>query len=164
LAVCDAPLDGGFGALWRSDQGLQERLGCPIRGETAGAATEQVFENGTMYWWSGNQQIYILAAGGGWSQYPNTYSEGEDLGEPLTPPPGLFPPERGFGKVWRTTPAIERSLGWAKAPEVPLTGVYQRFANGTMLYSWNINEHGPQIYVLLSDGSVGIYPDPSITG
>ena len=76
FAVCDAPLDGGFGTLWRGEQGLQERLGCPIRGETVGAAAEQVFENGTMYWWSGNQQIYILTAGVGWSQYPNTYSEG----------------------------------------------------------------------------------------
>jgi hypothetical protein len=110
---------------------------------------------------SGNQQIYVLANGVGWSQYPNTYREGDDLGDPLSPPPGYFAPVRGFGKVWRTTPAVESSLGWGTTPEAPMTGVYQRFERGTMLYAWNVNGHGRQIYVLFGDGSFDVFPDPN---
>jgi hypothetical protein len=160
VAACDAPLEGGFGALWRSNPRLQDSLGCPVQAETGGAAAEQVFEGGTMYWWGNTLQIYVLMDGRGWERYTDTYRDGENL-PPLTAPPGLYAPERGFGKVWRATPAIENALGWGTTPEIAMTGVLQRFASGTMLYSQSVNGHGKQIYVVLSDGSFGIYPDPT---
>jgi hypothetical protein len=33
------------------------------------------------------------------------------------PPPGLYQPIRGFGKLWRTHPEVRDRLGWATAPE-----------------------------------------------
>ncbi len=160
-AACAAPLQGGFGTLWKTSQRVQAALGCPIRGEIAGPAAEQVFETGTMYWWSGNQQIYVLTgrSSGHWSVYPNTYREGEDL-TVLSPPAGFYAPVRGFGKVWRDNPAVSDALGWGEGPEAGLTGVYQRFANGTMLYAFAANGHGRQIYVLYDNRAFATYPDP----
>jgi hypothetical protein len=156
--ACAIPVQGGFGVLWTDNTRVQARLGCPLRAEAAGPATEQTFENGTMYWWGATQQIYVLLHSKRWSQYPNTWHEGEIL-EPLTPHEGLYAPERGFGKVWRTYPAVSDGLGWAEAPEQGQTGVYERFEHGTMLYSPRLNGHGAQIYVLYSDGTFATYPD-----
>ena len=158
--ACSTLPEGGFGKLWRTNERIQAQLGCPLRAESAGPAAEQIFETGTMYWWDANQQIYVLAGGssGQWSVYADTWSEGEEL-KPLSPPPGLYAPVRGFGKVWRNYPAVSDALGWGLQPEVPLTGVYQRFQHGTMLYSWELNDHGRQIYVLFADGSYTTYPD-----
>lgn len=159
-AGCSAPLQGGFGRLWESSETIQARLGCPLRGETPGPAAEQIFETGTMYWWGSNQQIFVLDGGrsGTWTTYPNTWQEGEEQ-TPLEPPPPLVAPVRGFGKVWRNNPAVSEALGWGERPESGLTGVYQRFEDGTMLFSPAINGHEPQIYVLFADGSFTIFPD-----
>lgn len=155
-------MEGGFGTLWTSDTRIQAALGCPLRAEVAGRAAEQVFESGLMYWWKANQQIYVFEGGetGRWSIYPNTYREGEEL-IALDPPPGLYEPVRGFGKVWRENPSIGNTLGWGTGPEIGLTGVYQRFEHGTMLYSFAVNGHERQIYVLFPNGSYTIYPDPN---
>ena len=69
-------------------------------------------------------------------------------GEVLAPPPGLYAPEQGFGKLWRAHGDIQTRLGWARAPETGITGVVQRFERGMMLYSPAVNGHGPLIYVL----------------
>jgi hypothetical protein len=127
-------------------------------------AAEQTFEHGLMYWWSGTQQIYVLMNGGSWSRYPNTWHEGEEL-IAVTPPAGLYAPERGFGKVWRLYPEVQDSIGWGTRPEKELqgatSGVYQRFEHGTMLYSWAINGHGRRIYVLYAGGAYSIFDDPT---
>ena len=72
---------------------------------------------------------------------------GEGLA-PLEPPPGLHAPEQGFGKLWRENDYIQTRLGWARAPEVAMTGVVQPFEHGIMLYSPAGNGHGALIYVL----------------
>ena len=153
-------MQGGFGTLWHSDTRIQTALGCPLRVEVAGRAAEQVFESGMMYWWKASQQIYVLEGGqsGRWSIYPNTYLEGEEL-TPLDPPPGAYAPVRGFGKVWRENPSVGNGLGWGVGPEIGLTGVYQRFEHGVMLYSFAVNDHERQIYVLFPNGSYTTYPD-----
>ncbi len=150
--ACRVPLTGGFGRLWTSNSMVRGRLGCPVDEERVGPAAEQIFERGLMYWWSGNDEIYALMEIGGpgtgmWARWLNTWREGEPLA-PRTPPPGLHAPQRGFGKVWREQGEVESRLGWARAPETGLTGVFQPFERGVMLYSWAINGHGPQIYVL----------------
>ncbi len=158
--LCDSPPVSGFGKLWSSDGSIQAKLGCPVQPEGAGPAAEQVFENGLMYWWSPSQQIFVLAGEGSgeWSVFPNTYADGEQQ-TLLTPPLGAYSPERGFGEVWRNYPALGNAIGWGKAPELALTGVHQRFERGLMLYSWELNGHPRQIYVLFNNGRFVTYPD-----
>ena len=117
-----------------------------------------------MYWLAATQRIYVMTpvGAGTWSAYPNTYRDGEQL-VPLTVPPGCVDSVRGFGKLWRNQLAVSDALGCAILPEVALSGatpgVYQRFQGGTLLYSWAVNGHGRQIYVLLRSGTYATYPD-----
>ena len=67
---------------------------------------------------------------------------------PLEPPPGLYAPEQGLGKLWRENGYIRTRLGWARAPDVAMSGVFQPFEHGIMLYSPALNSHGALIYVL----------------
>ena len=158
--VCTNPPVSGFGTLWSRERSVQAQLGCPVQPEQSNPVVEQVFENGLMYWWGPSQQIFVLTGEGSgmWSAFPNTYTDGADQ-TPLTPPLGGYAPERGFGEVWRNYPAVSDALGWGRAPELPLMGVYQRFEHGIMLYSWQLNGHPRQIYVLFNNGSFVTYPD-----
>lgn len=146
--------------MWNGNASVQAALGCPLDTEAPSVAAEQLFQRGLMYWLGAIQRMYVLtpAGSGAWSTYPNTYQEGEDL-QPLDPPPGLYAPERGFGKLWRSNTGVSDALGWGTAPEAPMTGVYQRFEGGTMLYSQAINGHSHRIYVLFADGSFATYKD-----
>lgn len=45
----------------------------------------------------------------------------------LTPPPGRYEPQRGFGKVWRDFPEVREALGWATLPEAAHTATVQPF-------------------------------------
>jgi hypothetical protein len=73
----------------------------------------------------------------------------------LVPPPGLFQPRFGFGKVWREqlrgTPL---DPGWARSPEAGYTGAAMRFERGLMLWT---DER--LIYVLSDDGIYRVLPD-----
>ena len=154
---CSVPLTGGFGRLWTTNGDVRARLGCPLHEERASPAAEQIFERGVMYWWSGNDTIYALMERGGepgsgeWMSAPNMWREGQPL-PPLNPPPGLHAPQRGFGWLWHESRFIRTQVGWGRAPEVGMTGVFQRFEHGIMLHSQAVNGHGPLIYVLTDPG------------
>lgn len=160
-AACDAPMQGGFYQIWKTQPSIRASLGCPLRAESAGQAAEQVFETGTMFWWGPTQRIYVLAGkrAGAFGVYPNTWREGEELSK-LNPPAGLYGPVRGFGKVYRNYPAVQDELGWGVRPEAAVTGVYQPFEKGAMLWLPAGNGHGAQIYVLSAGGRFTLYPDP----
>jgi len=153
-------MKGGFGRLYRSQPRIRAKLGCPLQAEQGGAAAEQVFEGGTMYWWGASRRIYVLFGknGGNFGVYADTYTDADNLSD-LSPPPGYFEPGRGFGKVWRNYAAVGDSLGWGVGPEAEMAGAYQRFAQGTMLFAPAANGHGPLIYVLYADGTFAVYPD-----
>lgn len=98
---------------------------------------EQVFENGRMLWVQPVNQIWVLVDEGGnkgpWTIHQDTYEDGEPESDPeLTPPDGLFQPERGFGKLWRETPGIRDALGWAVTPEFGYVSEYSYHPGGTM--------------------------------
>ena len=57
----------------------------------------------------------------------------------LTPPPGLYEPSRGFGKVWREFPDIRAQIGWAVENERAVTASYQVFERGRVLRIWDDN-------------------------
>lgn len=79
-------------------------------------AAWQPFQGGVMMWWSDTRQIWVMFNNGGFVWvFPDTWA-GEALA-PVAPSPGMFTPERGFGKVWRTIGGAN-SLGFAMAPEL----------------------------------------------
>lgn len=104
--------------------------GCP-RATGHSPASEQHFERGRMIWLGAYETIYVLYDDGqtpAWRAFFDDWVEVEgDLADDLalTPPPGLFQPVRGFGKVWRENETVRERLGWALGPEQAFSGVYQ---------------------------------------
>src|SRR5690606_15020614 len=80
-------------------------------------AAWQPFQGGVMMWWSDTRQIWVLFNSTSTVLvFPDAW-----VGEPLAPvaaPPGLYTPERGFGKVWRMLGGPGSGLGYAMAPEL----------------------------------------------
>jgi hypothetical protein len=117
-------------------------------------ATES-FERGSMIW------IYSPLSGHGWIRvffyeqtrsalvwelYEDTWREGEPISGGMTAPAGLYEPIRGFGKLWRTNPHVQDTLGWATAPEQGERGTEQYFRGG----AWAIFRSGSKAVFVLS--------------
>jgi hypothetical protein len=125
----------------------QELFGnCPY-GTAVGAAAYQAFEGGTMVWLNGSQTIYVLYSDGRYESYADNFRDGDPESDPsIVPPKGLYQPVRGFGLVWRTTPAVRDGLGWALAPEGGFQGWSQSYSGTGM--------HNSGTYLRLVDGSI----------
>ncbi len=118
---------------------------CPQSGMTQVDGSYQTFERGTMIWRGDTRQIYVLLNDGSKAAvYPDSYSDGEAVSVPGTPPSGLYAPTRGFAKLWASTPEIATALGWASAPELP--------------YSLRVQQSGAyfqaRTYLALPDGRI----------
>ncbi len=159
VASCSVALAGGFGYLWRTNTTVREALGCPLEEEQAGLSVEQLFEGGQMYWREAGHQHWVMQGGatGSWRRYTDVPASDPDPTD--SPPPSYFMPAGGFGKLWQKYPAIRASMGWATTPEVPFTGVIQRFERGTLLFAPAINGHGKRIYALYNNGTFAIFRD-----
>jgi hypothetical protein len=151
----------------RTWEGYARDLGCgsPYGGENVGIATQR-FERGAMLWLPRGDgspgQIFVIvddpAQGRYWEIYIDSYVEGEsESGE--QPPPGLFTPVRGFGKLWRTAPQVREALGWAVEPERGDTGSALQFSTRGGL-SWMLyRSAADRIYILrANDGSMADVP------
>jgi hypothetical protein len=135
-----------------------------VQGSCPGAAYRNVpaavepFERGYMIWidlGSEGKKIYVLYL----SQQPgdfgppppyygvhdDTWAENQPANAGLTPPPGLYEPQRGFGKVWREY-AWREKLGWATAPEQAEQATFQRFSTGAVLWI-----HGTDVVYVFGD-------------
>jgi len=136
-----------FAAIWTD---RRDRLGCPMEAEREVFLAEEAFERGRMFWREDSREIYVLHDDGTWQAFADTWREGLPEDDPsLVPPPGLFQPRRGFGKVWREELGGPASrIGWAREEERGFTGVVQGFEGGTILWS----DLGTA-YVLYADGS-----------
>lgn len=104
---------------------------CPAAAALTSAAAEQPFEHGVMIWVEAEAAIYVLADAPGmipnWRRYADAWQEGDAPDDAaLSPPPGLYQPQRGFGLVWREEAGVREQLGWATAPEVGFTTTVQR--------------------------------------
>ena len=91
----------------------------------------QPFEHGFMLWRpptqgvSGDTRlIYIFKNDGTYSEAHDNWLDGTFYELPGTPPEGLFPPERGFGYLFSTTPSLLNTLGWATTGEIGYQGRY----------------------------------------
>jgi len=99
---------------------------CPHDAASTTWAAEEPFEHGWMLWLEKVQSrevvisrvILVFYENGSLEEYDDTFVEGEPESDPsIVPPPGLYQPIRGFGKLWRTHPEVRDRLGWATAPE-----------------------------------------------
>jgi hypothetical protein len=124
------------------DFGGQGRLGCPIPGQdysfTQAAAAR--FERGQMYWVNlrgGRSIVVVLFYEANnrisYQIFEDFWREGDPVNTGLTPPAGLYEPQRGFGKVWREQPGVRERLGWALETERQEYASYQVFERGSLL-------------------------------
>ncbi|MDZ4769044.1 MAG: hypothetical protein SGJ24_07950 [Chloroflexota bacterium] len=118
---------------------------------------EQLFEGGRMFWIQPTGQIWLLMTTqegtGEWSIYADDFVDGEpDLDSTLVPPDGRYQPERGFGKLWRESEAINQSLGWGVTPEFGYVSRYEYHAGGSVDAATGIYTPGPGYHILFSLG------------
>lgn len=138
--ACETVPQDALGAIYQSDPGLQEALGCPLMGAAVpvGGAYQQ-YQNGLMVWVSSlgtvNQPtIYALLNDGTYQRLNDTFVEGvdpESVGS--QPPEGLLEPQRGFGKAWRDNPPVRDRIGWASGQETPSSAQVLAFERGEMV-------------------------------
>lgn len=114
---------------------------CPNDSVRSISAADQAFQGGRMLWLAPDEKILVLYGDGrelSMMAFDDTWSPDEAESDPaLQPPPGLYQPVRGFGKVWRANPEVREALGWALAPEVGYHTEWQFEANesiGTVSY------------------------------
>lgn len=143
------------GKVLQANPSLAARLGCAQGGEASVQLAWQSFQGGHLLWRADTNVIYALRQGGAWQALSGSYQENEYL-TPVVAPRGLYVPERGFGKVWRAEPGLRDALGWATIPERGLTGNFQDFANGRVIYvlydKW-AGSPAHTVYVLYSDNA-----------
>ena len=150
----DPPLQA-TGAAYRSS------VGCPtwsFPSRPAGVRAVQPFERGTMVWVKGGIRVpnliyvvYFDQQRGSlvWESYRDTWFEGQPSSGGETPPPGLYKPIRGFGKLWHSDAHIRNTLGWGAAPESADQGMVQTFNSGAlMLY----RSGADRVFILYADG------------
>lgn len=116
------------------DVELGKPLGCPALAPLPDVpAATQAFERGTMIWTDirgPNGQpprlapnvppiFAIVGPNPDGYDYPDTWVAGQDPDTPPVTPPGsgLYPPWRGFGKVWIAHPELREAIGWATEPQ-----------------------------------------------
>ena len=121
-------------------------LGCARAEAVTLWLAEEEFAGGRMFWRADNGRIYVLYDDDSWEVYDDTWSEGDpeySCGLEQSPPTPL----RGFGKVWCTTPEVQRRLGDATTFEYGREGVLQVFEQGFMI------QPPFGLYVIHEDGS-----------
>jgi hypothetical protein len=109
---------------------------CAEEPATYSRAAAQYFEHGFMVWTEKPDRFYVFFDKGQDSQwqefiwweapYPFLTPQLADA----TPPPGLYVPDSGFGRIWRGelpsgTIDVRERLGWASGPEFAFDTAYQ---------------------------------------
>jgi outer membrane biosynthesis protein TonB len=153
---------GGFGQIYTRNGPVRDRIGLPTAAETKGAGTYQLFEGGMMFWREDTATIYVLFAEepGIWYAFADGWTTGMEPGGGAGPVAGQFKPQRGFGKVWREQPEVQKRLGYAlSADEIGTTLVIQPFEHGLMV--WTTASGKPMISVLYENNTYERYEDAS---
>jgi len=156
--ACAIRVTEGFGRLTALDPDIRLKIGCATGQASNTNAIEQVFERGHMIYVAKERQVLVTYfSDGRWTRFEDTFRTGDS--EPsLTPPEGLFAPQRGFGKVWREQTGVRQRLGWAVGSERPFEGREQSFTGGAMVWT-GVNQWMLRIYY--ADGTAVAVPDPT---
>ena len=103
-----------------------------------------------MLWRQDVNLIYGLGPDPPWFFTGDTWRDGDSPSDPaIVPPPGLYQPERGFGKVWRERFGVRETLGWATIEEKGFSAIIQEFSGGSV---WRDAERDALV-ILFNDGS-----------
>jgi hypothetical protein len=133
-------------------------FGCAIPGAAWGglSGVSQRFQGGQMFYlplpstvgsWPEIAVLRFRKLETSYDGYQDRWSEGQPVSGGETPPPGLYEPVRGFGKVWREEQGVRDALGWAVEPEAPVPILLQQFENG-----WLMKAQGGTAWLLFNDG------------
>lgn len=141
-----------FHKIWQAEQ---SRLGCALD-EVKVWTAEELFQRGFMFWREDTRQIYVLAAGGTWQVFHDTWTEDQPLYSCPDVAPSQSPPTplRGFGKVWcERLGGPNAAIGWATQQEEGFADDrWVDCQHGTMLRSGQWGELWG-IFVLYGDGT-----------
>lgn len=153
---------GGFEQIYTRNGPVRDRIGLPTATETKVGGAYQLFEGGMMFWREDTATIYVLFAGdpGIWYAFADGWTTGMEPGGGAGPATGQFKPQRGFGKVWREQPEVQKRLGYAlSADEIGTNLVVQPFEHGLMV--WTTASGKPMISVLYENNTYERYEDAS---
>jgi hypothetical protein len=142
---CHTPLADELRATYVA---IAERttMGCPGTLQRDLPATVQHFEHGALIggdFGAALPEIYMIVINAtgydgqrfsSWSIQTDTWTPAEPPTSGLTPPPGRYEPQRGFGKVWRIWDRSGQYLGWAVEPEHAERVTIQEFSSGVMVW------------------------------
>jgi hypothetical protein len=150
-----APVPVPIARFYGSNKQVRDLLGEAKPGSRTVTLLEQSFQGGLAIWRSDTREIYVLRRDGNtWSTHTDTWRPGDRIAVDAPPPPGAMVPAGGFGTVWRSTPEIQKRLGWAVYEPRGSGGSIQTFEHGMVVWT----PHG-LIYVLTDDGHWRTFAD-----
>jgi anti-sigma factor RsiW len=150
-----APVPAPIAKLYSSSRQVRDLLGQASPGSRTVTLLEQSFQGGLAIWRSDTREIYVLRRdGNSWSTHSDTLRPGDKISVDTPPPPGAMVPSGGFGSVWRSTPELQKRLGWAVYAPRGSGGLIQTFEHGLIVWTPN-----GLLYVLSSDGRWRTFPD-----
>lgn len=162
--ACDlSPLreGSGFSYLYRDLVSVRGALGCPTGNETVIQIADQVFANGTMYWWESRDSVYVLPESEGRAGRYQAFNRDQILAMPE--PPAQTDPflrrEGGFARVYYAHEGIRQALGAPLSSERGINGAFQSFQQGFMIWSPPRAERPSTIYVVYNNGQFQRYDD-----
>lgn len=152
-----APIPAPIARLYSSSRQVQDLLGQAAPGSRTVTLLEQSFQGGLAIWRSDTHEIYVLRRDGhAWSTHIDTWNSGDKISIDTPPPPGAMVPAGSFGSVWRSTPDVQKRLGWAVYAPRGSGGLIQTFEHGLIVWTPN-----GLLYVLSNDGRWRTFPDAS---
>jgi hypothetical protein len=163
------PLSERVADKYGRDPGVRARLGMPTSVVTTLQGAIQPFEHGAMLWRADTRTIYVLIRQdrggsipvGAWQSFADTWREGDEPGGGTAPAPGLYLPQRGFGKIWREHPELQQLLGYAtSAEERAQSFSYQPFTGGLAIDTPGTQPFEANYFFLYLNGRYESYTYP----
>jgi len=149
------PVPQPIAHLYDSSRQVRDLLGEASPGSRTVTLLEQSFQGGLAIWRSDTREIYVLRReGSSWSTHSDTWHPGDKISVDAAPPPGAMVPAGGFASVWRSTPDVQKKLGWAVYAPRGSAGLIQSFEHGVVVWTPN-----GLLYVLSNDGRWRTFPD-----
>lgn len=123
--ACTTPTDSLITVVqpnWR------EVFGCPTSDSYPVEYVWMPFEHGSMLLDRTQHAIIVFYDDGSFEQFDDTWQPDDPDSDPtLSPPPNLYQPDQGFGKIWREQPGIQERLGWATTLAITYSDISQEF-------------------------------------